>query len=367
MIKENRDIEGRIYTPIKFDGRDIMDKYLNRKKKVGYDRESALDDIIEHLALSDPKIQEIVKATKEAQTQSGEEFAKRFSSLPRIRQPRVDKVSTNALEFTDIELHTAIADRLTTNEVRLEPREADTPVPLDPRLFDPPVRDIIDYNTVKSYLIFPPYWAEPDIDPGEPLGNWIDWNSYGNTALCFAAAFGNGKSQERKVTNTARWEWDFSADITRQLDVDINFRLYGPCGWHKNSGGVVTVWVFSKLEVVKKPNSSKGEKREKTIAQTEMETSLLYSTNSTMAENGEPPQGYFGQPRGIEGVPFSPSDLRISVDEGEHYTIRADAAIALIANKNNAIFVGQMLFDKCKISGNCLLWKVWYAGLEPIE
>jgi hypothetical protein len=301
----------------------FMDEYIDRRGKIGRDTQSEmLASIIDYLAKSDPEIQGIVEASKKAQIASAEEFARRFS------QPASVPLKAD-LPFLP-------PFRLDVEEGILSPKRDTVPCHLGsqfPRWIDSFSSNIEQGGSICRDHRVP------------PIAEFVAW------------ACGSGHSHDDWTYRCATWGWNFRPRVTGELDVVMPFRLTGrSCQWHKN-GGDVSMWVITDVCVDKwvPPESGTGEMTPEEVARVPTDAKLLYSTVSSLAKNGPPPQGDFF-------ANFSPCGtyLRINVEENFSYTIYAAVTVALRANEHAAIGAGL-------VAGNDFFWCALQADCQLLE
>ena len=331
--------------PIGGDTGNFINNYLkSRSVYIESSKSRLIAQIMSHLGKSDPKINAMIESAGKIQEELSKQFLKEHSSprLPRmLRKQNIPCLEKN--EDNEIE---TLLPRLANLRIHIDPREIATRS----------LKDIWNACTVPCprYNGWP-NWGDEEFSNDEK-SYWFSWTNKPTSVSCVAGVAGSGRSQDEWISNTARWYWLFSPEVTENLDVWISNRLSGPCAWRSN-GGDVSVWIMTEVQVEKYIPGNIGWQLVKSIPRS---IRLLYSTNSGLDMNGPPPQGYFGGSSRNSYVGFEPTDegFTINVEEGFFHLISVDVTIALTANEHSAIGIGMMggnYFDPCKLKAYCTL------------
>lgn len=324
---------------------NFIESYLESRSVYMENSESRLmTQIIRHLGKSDPKINAILERATKTHEETSKQFIRERSSprLPRMLR-RKDIPCLEANEDNEIE---ALLPRLASLRVHINPRELATRN----------IKDIWNACTVPCPRLNGwPNWGNEEFSNDEK-SYWFSWTNKPTAVSCVAGVAGSGRTQDEWVSNTARWYWLFSPQVSESLDVWVSNRLSGPCAWRRN-GGDVSVWIMTEVKVEKYIPGNIGWQLVKSIPRT---IRLLYSTNSGLDMNGSPPQGYFGGSSRSSYVEFSPTDegFAIDVEEGFFHLIGVDVTMVLTANEHARVGVGMMAgnyFDPCKLKAYCTL------------
>jgi hypothetical protein len=305
--------------------------------------------IIEHLGQADPEIQKMIEDARRVKRTSLEAFTKqhaldrtlRRSDLPAIKPPET---------LPPRELLKHILPRL--RMVRL-PHNIKN---LATENLEGSIEDIIRACTEICWRLDNfPIWGDAFSSKPE-LGMWLQWTYKPTTAACYAHQIGIGKSQDHYTTNEARWHWWFGPDADESLDVWLTGRLSGPCDWR--GGGDVTLWLLTEAWVDKYTPSTPDQPGHWTeIGHLPRSIRLSYSTNDGLDQDGPPPRGNF-ESDGNPYVSFTPSNrhFRIDAEAGRMHLVTLDVQLALIANFNAAIAIGEIggdYIDLCELITYC--------------
>lgn len=329
----------------------FVDQYLEQHKELFEASETRLlHRIIERLGQSDPEIQRLVENASQVRRVAAEKFVQQPTIPPRLRQ-RGDLHGFNP------------PDQLSQQELleRVLPRLRMIRIPYNlksmaSRSLDDAIQQWIAACTEMSQRAAEdPRWADALISDPPDSGSFTGWSFKPTSARCLAWCIGQGHSQPNQVTNTARWDWWFSPDVSEDLEFWLTGRLSGPCVWRQDSGDV-TIWVFTEARAFKwTPSTSEQPGFWDQAGYIPYNLRLSYSTNDMLGDNGRPPARF--ESGGKPYVEFTPTDdhFRISAEPGL-YVVRMDVTISLIADNHGVIVVGSSggdNLDLCDLTTYC--------------
>lgn len=324
----------------------FINKYIEERSELIENSQSrVLSRILDHLAKSDEEIRGILDTSRKVRTSLKNEF---------VRRPMVPKM----LQRKDIPSIPLSEDELVKE---FSPRLTSTRLYLDFNAVKGDPTSLLKACTAPSTLNhFFPIWAEPIESQEENY--WFDWTAKSaSEAWCVAGVPGGGRTQDELVANTATWAWDFTARSTEELDIWFQHSVRGPCVW-RTDGGDVSLWILFEIYVDKwiPPESGTGWWTTEEVASIPRHICKLYSTNTSLAMNGTPPEPNFVPGCYTCSLALNPKEghVRVHVEEGFSYTVYSGLTVALTANEHAAIAIGSLegaYFDPCKFRGLCMI------------
>jgi hypothetical protein len=290
--------------------------------------EQVRERILEHLAKSDKRIRALLHKANVAAANQAKAMLKRPPLPAALKRADLPAIATNEYVAPRGEFAGDLPRLISIHGL------------LDPvALRGASLGDLWDALTVPAVRASGfPIWGDPQWSHSNQV-YWSQWTSTSAfRAMCLAGCVGRGVWQDEMLTNTARWRWMFTPRASEPLQIFTSHGISGPCAW-RSGGGHVSLWLLAET-TVEKYVSGQGWQR---VGFEDRSIRKLFSSNSGLAMNGPPPQGYFGGSSGSK-VSFSGTDngVAIAAEAGRLFTIGVDVTLALTANMNAAIAVGEL-------------------------
>jgi hypothetical protein len=332
--------------------KEFIEGYLNdRKDLMEQSPRRVLARILERLGKSDPEIQTILNAYKQART------GREISFLRRPKVPvTLQREDIPGIPLSDEERFGDFFPRLVSLRAYVE----------DPGLLLSEPAELLRSSLLMGTLDpLYPRWATV-FESNPERSHWFQWTRRPRSeVLCISGLRGAGVLEDDQVTNTATWAWDFGAVATEPVDIWFQNFARGPCVWDSNDGDV-SLWVLFEASVEKwiPPESGSGWETSVEVAKLEAQISRLWSTNPSLALDGPPPHPYLapGSPEGA--IPIHPQEnnhIRVQVEAGYSYTVYSAVTVALTANEEAAIALGSLggaYFQPCTVRGLCFICRL---------